>query len=268
MTPDDFRIRKIDGLIEEGRKIVKITPEKNSFNFPMPGEIAPIPFYNWCADVIQFLKENFESDFVYLHLFGQKVMDDSERTHPAEYHAYFGIDTLEKIKKYVEENPENKQNQRINPIAYIERICNNFHLVCRELRNRREDRSTVDVKDEYDAQDLFRSLLFLFFDDIRQEEWTPSYAGGSSRIDFLLKKEQIAIELKRTRLEGNESKRIGDELLIDIDRYKEPADCKILVLFVYDPEGRINNPVGLSSDLLKKNTSELEIKMFIRPTGR
>lgn len=43
------------------------------------------------------------------------------------------------------------------------------------------------LEDEYDVQDLPHALLLLYFDDVRAEEWTPSYAGKSARMDFLLK---------------------------------------------------------------------------------
>jgi hypothetical protein len=35
------------------------------------------------------------------------------------------------------------------------------------------------LKDEYDVQDLLYALLRIFFDDVRPEEWTPSFAGKS-----------------------------------------------------------------------------------------
>ena len=41
--------------------------------------------------------------------------------------------------------------------------------------------------------------FILYFDDIRAEEWTPSYAGKCARVDFLLKNEKIVIEVKKTR---------------------------------------------------------------------
>lgn len=34
---------------------------------------------------------------------------------------------------------------------------------------------------------------------MRPEKWTPSYAGACSRMDFLLKREQIGLEAKKTR---------------------------------------------------------------------
>ena len=131
------------------------------------------------------------------------------------------------------------------------RLISKFHLVVKQLRHRYNSRQTLDISDEYDVQDLLHSLLYLYFDDIRSEEWTPSYAGKCSRQDFLLKKENIVIEVKKTR-NGLSEKEIGDQLIIDIARYKSHPECKILVCFVYDPEERILNPVGIENDLTKE----------------
>jgi hypothetical protein len=65
-------------------------------------------------------------------------------------------------------------------------IAERFHSVVRQLRERREGRAMLEVTDEYDVQDLFHALLMIHFDDVRKEEWVPSYAGGASRMDFLL----------------------------------------------------------------------------------
>ncbi|GLR97208.1 hypothetical protein GCM10007858_48480 [Bradyrhizobium liaoningense] len=65
-------------------------------------------------------------------------------------------------------------------------VAERLHAVIRQLRERREERPTLEVEDEYDVQDLFHALLIIYFDDIRKEEWSPSYAGGASRMDFLL----------------------------------------------------------------------------------
>jgi REase_DpnII-MboI len=78
-------------------------------------------------------------------------------------------------------------------------ICAKFHVAAKQLEDRYENRPTLRIKDEYDVQDLLHVLLRVHFEDIRPEEWTPSYAGTSSRVDFLLKSEQIVIEAKITR---------------------------------------------------------------------
>lgn len=150
-----------------------------------------------------------------------------------------------------------------DPSAILENLFYNFHIVVKQLRYRHGDRETLEINDEYDVQDLLHALLRLFFDDIRPEEWTPSYAGKSSRMDFLLKNESIVIEVKKTR-RGLSAKELGDQLIIDIERYKEHPLCKNLFCFVYDPEERILNPRGVEQDLNRDN-DDLNVKVFIVP---
>lgn len=150
-------------------------------------------------------------------------------------------------------------------IVCLEQICDRFHLVVRQIRSRHSGRTTLNVEDEYDVQDLLHSLLFVEFEDIRAEEWTPSYAGGSARVDFLLKQESIIVEVKKTRSNLG-AREVGDQLLIDIGRYQAHPDCRTLVCFVYDPEGRIANPRGIETDLTRK-VNDMDVRVFIRPKG-
>ncbi|WP_245394188.1 hypothetical protein [Pectobacterium parvum] len=53
-------------------------------------------------------------------------------------------------------------------------------------------------------------------------------------------------------------------MIIDIARYKSHPDCETLICFVYDPEERVANPVGLESDL-ERNTSDIKVKVIISP---
>lgn len=66
-------------------------------------------------------------------------------------------------------------------------------------------------------------------------------------MDFLLKDEQIVIEVKKT-CASMTAKKLGGKLIIDRARYEKHPDCKTLVCFVYDPGGRIENPVGIERD--------------------
>ncbi len=157
-------------------------------------------------------------------------------------------------------------NVEVNHVQLVEQICSRFHLVARQLKLRYSDRETLAVEDEYDTQDLLHSLLHIYFDDIRQEEWTPSYAGGCSRVDFLLKQEQIIIEVKKTR-KSLKAKEVGEQLIIDTQRYKVHPDCKKLLCFVYDPDGWVSNPRGLENDL-NKNDEDCETKVLIVPKWR
>ena len=150
-------------------------------------------------------------------------------------------------------------------LTIIRQICSRFHLVVRQLRDRHSQRPTLDVSDEYDVQDLFHALLRLYFDDIRTEEATPSYAGKSSRIDFLVNDEAIGIEVKKTR-DGLDARELGTQLIDDIARYRKHPNCKTLVCFVYDPDGRISNPDGLMNDLAD-DSDEFSVEVIIVPRG-
>lgn len=153
----------------------------------------------------------------------------------------------------------------LDPVVSVERICKRISLVIRQLRERHDNRSTLDVIDEYDLQDLLHALLHFFCDDVREEEYTPSYAGKATRMDFLLKNESIVIEAKMTR-KGLGAKEVGEQLIVDIAHYKKHPSCKTLVCLVYDPEHRIKNARGLEVDL-ETSEAELKVKVFIVPSG-
>ena len=148
-------------------------------------------------------------------------------------------------------------------VQNIELISSRFHSFAKSLQKRYSKRSTIKIKDEYDVQDLFHSLLHLYFNDIRPEEWTPSIAGGPSRMDFLLPEEKIVVEIKKMRRTIN-TKQLGDQLINDIHRYQSHKSCQILYCFVYDPEELILNPRGMESDLSKK-VGELEVIIKVFP---
>ena len=130
------------------------------------------------------------------------------------------------------------------------------------MAQRERNRPSLTIDDEYDVQYLFKGLLKLFFDDIRREEWTPSYAGKSTRMDFLIKSEQVVIELKMTRAGLKTAVQVGEELIIDIHHYRYHADCKKLVAFVYDPERHIEEPRSLENDL-SKMIDDMPVKVIV-----
>lgn len=157
------------------------------------------------------------------------------------------------------DNPKSAVVQ--SDVVLIERLLRRFHRSVRQLKHRHADRPTLPIDDEYDVQDFLHAILRALFDDIRPEEHTPSYAGGSSRMDFLLKSEQIVIETKSASASLRD-KDVGAQLIVDIGRYQAHPDCKRLICFVYDPEGYIRNPTGLESDLSKVH-DKLEVKVIV-----
>ncbi len=160
-------------------------------------------------------------------------------------------------------SPKKEKPLDVLPRTKVERLLKRFHKVALQLRSRHEDRDTLVIHDEYDVQDLLHALLRLFFDDIRPEENTPSKAGSSARVDFLLKNEKIVVEAKMAS-QKLKDKQIGEQLFIDIKRYQAHPDCNTLICFVYDPDGFLKNPAGLSADISRKH-DELDVKLMVGP---
>jgi hypothetical protein len=112
------------------------------------------------------------------------------------------------------------------------------------------------------VQDLLHSLLSLYYDDIRPEEWTPSYAGSSVRIDFVIPEIKTVIEVKKTR-DSMTDKKLSEELIIDIEKYQKHPDCEKIYCFVYDPDTILRNPAAIKKDLEEKHQGF--VKVFIEP---
>ena len=144
-------------------------------------------------------------------------------------------------------------------------LCRRFHLFAEQLHVRHGGRPTVEIKDEYDVQDLMHALLKIHFEDVRAEEVTPSVGGKTGRMDFLLKREQLAVETKMTR-KGLDQKKVGDELMVDMTRYRAHPDYRTLVCFVYDPDGFCHNPTALEDDLTK-TTGDYRTVVVVCPKG-
>ncbi|MBW2334602.1 MAG: hypothetical protein JRF06_05815 [Deltaproteobacteria bacterium] len=144
-------------------------------------------------------------------------------------------------------------------------IAERFHLVVRHIRDRHNTRGTLEINDEYDVQDLFHTLLTLHYNDIRKEEWIPSYAGSSSRTDFFLPEIETLVEIKKTR-KGLGPRELGEQLIIDIAKYQRHSGCKKIFCFVYDPDGRIANPAGIETDLTRVE-EDIRVEVLIVPKG-
>ena len=144
-------------------------------------------------------------------------------------------------------------------------LCRRFQFFVDCLQKRQRNRPAFDVTDEYDVQDILHGILRLHFDDVRPEEWTPSYAGNSSRVDFYLKRERTIVEAKMTR-KGLDQKEIANQLIIDKERYSKMENVNSLVCFVYDPKRLCTNPVALESDLAQTNDS-LRVVVVVCPIG-
>jgi REase_DpnII-MboI len=145
-------------------------------------------------------------------------------------------------------------------LAHVVRTCERLPAVARQLGRRHGGRSTLEIGDEYDVQDLLHALLLLEFDDVRDESSNPTYLGKGSRIDLLLPAPGIAIEVKMTRA-SLDVKQLGSELAEDITRYADPdanRGATTLVIHIHDPGHRIPNHTSFAKDL-SRATDRLQI---------
>ena len=97
------------------------------------------------------------------------------------------------------------------PLDRLERLFARFHHFAKQLQKRQRRRDGIFVVDEYDVQDLLHALLKIDFLDVRAEDPAPRFAGAASRLDFVLKSEQIVIEAKKTH-DGLTDKQIGEQI--------------------------------------------------------
>jgi hypothetical protein len=204
----------------------------------------------------------------------QKVKNiDNYATHRWDNKIAATVDDKEKFYQLVmmlteeEERrlPGSQAEDLPSAMSRVEQLGDRFYRAALQMRTARTGSSIFEIKNEYDVQTLMHALLETRFDEVRPEEWTPSYAGKSVKTDFLLKREQVMVETKMIR-EGLNDGKVGDELIIDMDRYKKHPDCKALFCFIYDPDHRLKNQTSLETDLSRK-TDGLIVRTQVRPTA-
>jgi hypothetical protein len=151
------------------------------------------------------------------------------------------------------------------PEDRIVALCRRFPLFLARIQDRQRGRLPFAVKDEYDVQDLLQAILTLHFDDVRPEEFTPSYAGNASRVDFYLPRERIIVEAKMTRNNLGQ-KEVANELVIDAARYAQMPTVDTLICVVYDPERKCANPRTLENDV-EASAGRLKVRAVVCPQG-
>jgi len=156
-------------------------------------------------------------------------------------------------KLLIETNYDEPQSENtIDKIQVLENIFEKFPRVARQLKERRNEkgipRPTLEINDEYDVQDLLRSILNINFEIVKNEIGTEYHAGGTAKMDLVLDDEEIVIEVKMVR-KDHTLRTLGDELIIDIERYLNKYSCKFLYFFIYDPTNILPNLPELVKDI-------------------
>lgn len=236
----------LDELISEGERIYANRHESDYGRYVENDTYDP-----WKRKALMFIQQAYPKNPQVVTFESHVAANDS---------IYHCLACLSILKAFRDIQPKDVD---IDYEGLLNLLFERFHMVARQIRRRHDGRDTLMINDEYDVQDMLHALLKLHFDDVRPEEWTPSYAGGANRMDFLLKDEEIAIEIKMTR-SGLKDKELGDQLIIDIAKYQNHPNCKCLYCFVYDPDDIIRNPRGIEKDL-EKLGKDFPVKVYIRP---
>ena len=147
-----------------------------------------------------------------------------------------------------EDHPRGSGAGRAGLKDLLEVLVKGLRRAMHPLTHRRKGAQPLTFANEYDVQDLLHALLRPWVADIRPEEFTPSYAGSSTRMDLLLPAYRVVIETKVVR-DRPHGKRVGEELIVDIDHYSKHPDCRMLWCVVYDPDHLVQNAEGLKADL-------------------
>lgn len=136
-------------------------------------------FIQWEMSTMLFLIDIFGNEHWMVQKFNEFVEKDKNQCKITTVHAFIGI--LNAFQKYEPNDVDNSEFFLIN-------VFDNFSNFAGQLSKRHNNRASIEIYDEYDVQDLLHAILLLYFDDVRAEEWIPSYAGGNKRMDFLLTK--------------------------------------------------------------------------------
>jgi hypothetical protein len=174
VVPRAQAARELVVQLEKGQSLPDVSINENS------------EAHRWYKYTAELLRQTFTSDEITNEFTGRGTLIGGDINTGSYLNKLRSI--IDRLGLYAEGPSRQGDSDFASRIASLDRVLNRFHLVARQLRQRYGGRPTLDVADEYDAQNLLHSLLTLYFDDIRAEEWTPSYAGSSSRMDFLLKR--------------------------------------------------------------------------------
>ncbi len=127
-------------------------------------------------------------------------------------------------------------------------VLNSFPDVVSRLKHRRSGKSTLDINDEYDIQDILYVMLKGMFPTLQYEDPTSKVGPNSSRADFTILDLCVFIEVKHVSQKGKE-KTVHDECLTDIQKYGKQEGCQKIIFFIYDPNKCIDNQYAYKTGL-------------------
>lgn len=133
------------------------------------------------------------------------------------------------------------------------------------ITNRRKGHVNFEINDEYDVQDLLYLILKATFPNLKDEDPIPKVGGKSTKIDLIIRKENILIEVKMLKKSDRDELKIIEELKIDFESYHECHWLKKLFCFIYDPYKRTRDKSNFNelSGIRKKGIHEYDVEIIL-----
>lgn len=171
---------------------------------------------------------------------------------------------LEKPEDYEKINENDAKHQSdFSLLNLLER----FHNISKIITERRKDKKTYEINDEYDVQDLLFLILKSIYPLAEKESTSNALGKGEKKIDIVIPEIETVIEVKFFK-ENTEELRIVDELKIDIESYHSHLLCKTLIAFIYNPYVRIKDFSKIINDLSgkrEKGEHKFDVKVIVNP---
>lgn len=140
----DDHIARAEQLLEKGRAV-------SDSHRPNPPNVIGFPtldsaaFAEWRAQSLSFLTGLLGPEHTYVEAFTKQVGDGHTSC------AKRGIGILTAVREDLTAGTIGKAKATLDPLLTVAKLCSRFHQVARQLRSRREDRATLDVRDEHDV---------------------------------------------------------------------------------------------------------------------
>lgn len=153
-------INALNELIDEFNKLKDTSYYENTYYYnKMVSEELYDALFSKTKSLLKLILKDDENDSI-------KTISN------LDIHYLSNVERIEKILNDIIEYIEKdyivlEENKNLSIDNTFDIIFGNFHDVVKKLKNRYKNRNTLDVKDEYDVQDLLFAILQMFFKDIR-----------------------------------------------------------------------------------------------------
>lgn len=192
---------------------------------------------------------------------GQKSVIESDRK-------IFNTDFIN-TKAFVDQLEVYDKNFKISTsdeVLRAENILKEFgNSIQKIVTQRRKGHNSFEINDEYDVQDLLYVILKSVFPSLKCEDPIPKVGGRSTKVDLIIRGEEILIEVKMLKKSDQNELKIIEQLKIDFESYHKCHWLKNLLCFVYDPYKRTQDKSNFEdlNGLRKKGENEYNVNVIL-----